>query len=59
MIHFPTDSSMIIWYIIIGVLLFGFFFGIGFAYAKILKKHWRRVRRKMERPYKDVESIGK
>lgn len=58
MIHYPTESTMIIWYIIIGVLLLGFFIGIGFVYAKILKNFWAKIRRKMRRPYKSAESFS-
>ena len=50
---------MNIWYIIIGLILLGSFIGIGFVYTKILKNHIREIKRKMERPYKDNESISK
>jgi hypothetical protein len=59
MINFPTNSSMLIWYIIISVILLGSFIGIGYAYFKILKKHRWRASKKGEQPFKEIDTIGK
>lgn len=59
MINFPPESDMLLWYIAISILLIALFIGIGYAYFKILKKHWRRNSRQGKKPFRAVESLGK
>ena len=56
--HFPTDLSMFTWYIIIAILLFSLFFGVGYAYSKILKKHRNKEPKNNFRPTEIQETSG-
>lgn len=57
--NFLPEANLLIWYVGISILLVGLFIGIGYAYFKILKKHWKGNVRNGKRPFKAVESLGK